>query len=89
MKTNNHLEIVSKLKRDGFAVIEDFFDIDFCKTAKNDIDKMISESPEKSFSEEVENTGGDIRFFKFEKYRISIMDYHISNTCRKMMIICC
>jgi ectoine hydroxylase-related dioxygenase (phytanoyl-CoA dioxygenase family) len=68
MKTNNHLEIINKLKRDGFVVIEDFFDIDFCKSAKNEIDKMISESAEKSFSEEVENTGGDIRFFKFEKY---------------------
>ena len=68
INTYNINQTLDSFKKDGFVIIEDFFDKSFCEKARSEIDFMIANHSEKSFCNKVEQTGGDTRFFKFENY---------------------
>ena len=61
-------KIIEKLRNEGIAVIENYFDDNFCSTAIKEIESIIIEKPEKIFSEGNEDTGNDQRIWGANKY---------------------
>jgi ectoine hydroxylase-related dioxygenase (phytanoyl-CoA dioxygenase family) len=61
-------KILKKLKNEGIAVVENYFDENFCSTVIKEIETIIIEKPEKIFSEGNEDTGNDYRIWGINKY---------------------
>lgn len=75
MKNLNKSELIKKFKTQGFLVLNNYFDKDFCDKARGEIDLMIEQYPEKVVCDKVEETGGDTRIFKFENYSETAMSF--------------
>ena len=58
-------QILNSLKDNGYAIIEDYFDIDFCNKAILEIESSINLY--KNETHLTNGSGGDIRFYKFER----------------------
>ena len=59
-------EIINELRQKGISIIENYYDLDYCKKAINEINNIISINKEKVVSIRTENTSGDERIFKIE-----------------------
>lgn len=60
-------EIVSKINREGYCIIDQFFDESFCEETINEINYLLNKAPKKFETTRKENSSGDNRIFKFEK----------------------
>ena len=65
---------LSDLKRNGYSVLNEYFDKDFCKKAIEEINDYINLKDSKVITNRHENVSGDYRMFGFEK---------VSETARK------
>jgi len=85
MKESKKSELLNKFKNQGFIVLDNYFDKDYCDKARNKIDLMIKNHPEKSFCTKTEQTGGDIRFFKFENYSETAISFSKDKWLREIV----
>jgi hypothetical protein len=58
-------QILNSLEDNGYAIIEDYFDIDFCNKAILEIESSVNSY--KNETHLTNGSGGDIRFYKFER----------------------
>lgn len=63
------------LKEKGIAVIENYFDNEFCNNSISEIDFAIKKHSKEYISEDADTAGGDIRFYKFENISKSAAEF--------------
>lgn len=59
-------KILNDLKNDGFSILEDYYDKDFCESAIKEINNIIFKNQDIVYSKKVDGTSGDERIFKIE-----------------------
>jgi len=87
MKKSNKLDdIISKINREGYCVIDQFFDKAFCEESINEIDYFLNKNPNKFQTSRKENSSGDSRIFKFENISLNTLKFKNNLFFKKILL---
>jgi hypothetical protein len=72
-------KILTDLKSQGFSVVKNLYNNDYCDLAVDEIEQAVKNEKIKKISEESEGVGNDIRLFKFENISKTALQFSMNN----------